>query len=204
MAVVMDKDENLVVAQVIANGNAAEAGIRRGDMLVKAGGVELTSIEEFEQIEKILGAGDQLELSVARNGQTGKVMLQHGQSPSLEDMDSQNGNAPTGAAARSRNYQSNSSARSGYREDFSFVPPSDGDSLSDMQSVVERASPPVRPASTQKPALSQLQSNYRPQASRQVQQTATPQQQQQIEVLRRQLEQLRRQQSLTGSGVRAQ
>ena len=70
-----------------------------------------------------------------------------------------------------------------------------------MRSVVERSALPVRPASTQKPALSQLQSNYRPQASRQGQQPASAQQQQQIQALRQQLEQLRRQQSLTGSGV---
>ena len=199
MAVVLDKNENLVVAQVAANGNAAEAGIRRGDVLVEAGGVELTSIEELEQIEKVLGAGDQVELKVARNGRAAKVMLQHGQAPALEDVD--NGNAPTGTASRSQSYQSSGSDRNGYREDFSFVPPSGDSAPSGMRSVVERSAPPVRPASTQKPALSQLQSNYRPQASRQQQQPASAQQQQQIQALRQQLEQLRRQQSLTGSGV---
>ena len=162
MAVVLDKNENLVVAQVAANGNAAEAGIRRGDVLVEAGGVELTSIEELEQIEKVLGAGDQVELKVARNGRAAKVMLQHGQAPALEDVD--NGNAPTGTASRSQSYQSSGSDRNGYREDFSFVPPSGDSAPSGMRSVVERSAPPVRPASTQKPALSQLQSNYRPQA----------------------------------------
>ena len=107
MAVVLDKNENLVVAQVAANGNAAEAGIRRGDVLVEAGGVELTSIEELEQIEKILGAGDQVELKVARNGRAAKVMLQHGQAPALEDVE--NESAPTGTASRSQSYQSNGS-----------------------------------------------------------------------------------------------
>lgn len=203
MAVVLDKNENLVVAQVVANGNAAEAGLRRGDVLVEAGGVELTSIEEFEEIAKILGAGDQLELKVARSGRTGRVMLQHGQQPTLEDVDNANVNVQTGSGTRSQR-QRPASTPNRYQDDFSFVPPADDSSGSGMQSVIERATTPVRPVSNQKPALSQLQSNYRPQAQRTLQQTGTQQEQQQVQVLRRQLEQLRRQQSLTGSGVRAQ
>lgn len=197
MAIVVDKNENLVVAQVSANGNAAEAGIRRGDVLVEAGGVELTSIEEFEEIEKILGAGDQVELKVARNGRAAKVMLQHGQAPSLEDVENGKVGAQANTASRSQGYQPSSSSR----EDFSFVPPSDENGSSSMRSVIDRPTAPVRPASTQKPALSQLQSNYRPQAPRPRQQSASAQQQQEIQLLRRQLEQLRRQQSLIGSGV---
>jgi membrane-associated protease RseP (regulator of RpoE activity) len=197
MAIVVDKNENLVVAQVSANGNAAEAGIRRGDVLVEAGGVELTSIEEFEEIEKILGAGDQVELKVARNGRAAKVMLQHGQAPSLEDVENGKVGAQANTASRSQGYQPSSSSR----EDFSFVPPSDENGSSSMRSVIDRPAAPVRPVSTQKPALSQLQSNYRPQAPRPRQQSASAQQQQEIQLLRRQLEQLRRQQSLIGSGV---
>ena len=197
MAVVLDKNENLVVAQVSANGNAAEAGIRRGDVLVEAGGVELTSIEEFEQIEKILGAGDQVELKVARNGRAAKVMLQHGQSPSLEDVENGKVRAQAGTTSRTRGYQPTSNSQ----EDFSFVPPSDDNGSTGMRSVIDRPAAPVRPASSQKPALSQLQSNYRPQASSQRQLSASAQQQQEIQLLRRQLEQLRRQQSLIGSGV---
>lgn len=203
MAVVLDKSENLVVAQVAAGGNAAEAGLRRGDVLVEAGGVELTSIEEFEQIAKILGAGDQLELKVARGGRTGKVMLQHGQPPTLEDVDNGNANVQADATTRSRREQ-RASTSNRYQDDFSFVPPADDSSGSGMQSVIELATGSARPISTQKPALSQLQSNYRPQPQRTLQQAGTQQQQQQIQALRRQLEQLRRQQSLTGSGVRAQ
>ena len=197
MAIVVDKNENLVVAQVAANGNAAEAGIRRGDVLVEAGGVELTSIEEFEEIEKILGAGDQVELKVARNGRAAKVMLQHGQAPSLEDVENGKVGAQANTASRSQGYQPTSSSQ----QDFSFVPPSDENGSSSMRSVIDRPAAPVRPASTQKPALSQLQSNYRPQAPRPRQQSASAQQQQEIQLLRRQLEQLRRQQSLIGSGV---
>lgn len=201
MTVVVDKNENFVVAQVLANGNAAEAGIQRGDLVVEAGGVELTAIEEFQQIAKVLGAGDQLELKIARRGKTDTVMLQHGQPPSLDDLDS--ANAQTGATDRSRSRQPTSSARAGYQDEFSFVPPADDDSLPGMQSVIEQSKAPVRRVSSQKPALSQLQSNYRPGPS-QLQPQATQQQQQQIQALRQQLEQLRRQQSLTGSGVRGQ
>ena len=126
------------MAQVAAGGNAAEAGLRRGDVLVEAGGVELTSIEEFEEIAKILGAGDQLELKVARSGRTGKVMLQHGQQPTLEDVDNATVNVQTGSGTRSQR-QRPASTPNRYQDDFSFVPPADDSSGSGMQSVIERA-----------------------------------------------------------------
>jgi len=203
MTVVVDNNEKFIVAQVLAEGNAAAAGIQRGDLLVGAGGVELTAIEEFQQIAKVLGAGDQLEIKINRRGKTDTVMLQHGQPPSLEDVDADTADVATEATSRYPNRQLASCTRSRNQEDFSFVPPADDESRPGMRSVIEQPQAPFRRASTQKPALSQLQSNYRPQST-QVQPQATQQQQQQIQALRQQLERLRRQQSLTGSGVRGQ
>ena len=181
MAVVVDKQQRVVVAQVAPNGNAAEAGLQRGDVILEAGGVELAAIEEYKEIAKMLGAGDQLELKVARRGRPSKVMLQYGQPPSLKDVEV--GDVDTSSnRASARSSEQRTANR--YGEDFSFVPPADDDSRPGMRSVIERSAVPARPASTQ-------QSAYRSAASAQ-------------QTQRQQLEQLRRRQSVTGSGLRTQ
>lgn len=203
MAVVIDKKDNIIVAQVSPKGNAAEAGLQRGDVIVEAGGVELTSIEEYQEIAKMLSAGDQLDLKVARRGKPSTVTLQYGQPPSLEDVEVGEVNSKTGNASAGSKSPRTSSAASGYRNDFSFVPPADDDSRPGMRSVVERSAAPVHPASTQQRAMGQLRSNRPAAPPRQLQQTVS-QQQQQIQLLQQQLEQLRRQQGMTGSGLRTQ
>jgi membrane-associated protease RseP (regulator of RpoE activity) len=200
MVVVADKNERVIVAQVAPKGNAAEAGLVRGDVIVEAGGVELTSIEEYREIAKMLGAGDQLELKVVRRGRPGKVMLQYGQPPSLEDVEVGDVNAKRGSGSNLRTARKDASQ---YGGDFSFVPPADQDSRPGMRSVVERPIAPVQSRSTQPQAMVQSQSR-RPVAPPQqlhLQRTLS-QQQQQIQALQQQLEQMRRQQGVTGSGLR--
>jgi hypothetical protein len=75
------KNEQLIVTKTDSKGNAAEAGVRKGDVLVMVGGVEIGSMEELEEITKILGNGDQLEFEIARRGQKKKVLIQFGEAP---------------------------------------------------------------------------------------------------------------------------
>jgi hypothetical protein len=75
------KNDALTVTKTESRGNAAEAGIRKGDVIVAAGGVEIKSVEELEEITRILGNGDQLEFEIARRGQKNKVLVQFGEAP---------------------------------------------------------------------------------------------------------------------------
>ena len=79
MQVEVDKEDNFVVTQVDKNGNADEAGIRRGDLITQLGGADIGSLEEFKEIVKVLGEGDQMELQISRNGKKKEVTVQYGE-----------------------------------------------------------------------------------------------------------------------------
>ena len=85
MRVEVDKNENFVVTHVDSNGNAATAGIRRGDFITQLGGADITAIEEFNEIVKVLGEGDQMELQIARRGQKQDVTVQYGEIPEVKE-----------------------------------------------------------------------------------------------------------------------
>lgn len=85
MEVTADKKDNLVVTQVDANGNAAAAGIRRGDFITQLGGVDLGSMEEFKEIAKVLGEGDEMDLQITRRGQKKDFKIQFGEIPQVNE-----------------------------------------------------------------------------------------------------------------------
>jgi len=74
-------NDQLVVSAIQRNGNAARSGLRVGDQVVSAGGGKLSSMEEFKQIAKTLGQGDQIEVEFVRNGKKQKSLLQFGVAP---------------------------------------------------------------------------------------------------------------------------
>ena len=74
-------NNDLYVARIQPGGNAAKAGLRPGDQIVAAGGGKLTAIEEFKQIAKSLGQGDQIEIEYVRQGKKQKSILQFGVAP---------------------------------------------------------------------------------------------------------------------------
>ena len=72
--------ESFVVSQVNPQGNAASAGVMRGDIVTGIGGAKLTAIEEFEGIADAMSGGDRVEFDVSRRGsKTQKVIVQFGQ-----------------------------------------------------------------------------------------------------------------------------
>lgn len=75
------KNNDLVVTRVHPQGNGVQAGLRPGDILKTVGGVDLTSIEEYDQITKGLGGGDQMEFEVVRRGRKEKAMVTYGTIP---------------------------------------------------------------------------------------------------------------------------
>ena len=78
MTVSQSKNDQLIVTGVDPNGNAASAGFRPGDQLIAMGGGKLSALEEYEQISKTLGQGDQVEIGFVRRGKNLKSLLQYG------------------------------------------------------------------------------------------------------------------------------
>ena len=74
-------NDQMIVTAVQRDGNADRAGLRAGDQLLSVGGGKLTAVEEFKQIAKTLGQGDQIEIVFARQGKKRKSLLQFGSAP---------------------------------------------------------------------------------------------------------------------------
>ena len=129
---VTQKGDRLVVSQLDPKGNARKAGIKVGDEIVSGGGVEFTSVEEFNEISDILKAGDQLEFEISRRGKGDKLMISFG-----EDEDDPEalaaGRAP-GPARPAINTQNN----------FSFVPEPDSKTGSGLRSVIDSPQQPAQ------------------------------------------------------------
>jgi len=115
-----NRDDELYVASVVSGGNAAKSGIRRGDTILEIGGVEATSVEEYDQISKAMSEGDQMEFRIERHGQTDKILVAWGEAPDLENLETTDlGPAPGNDrnSTKERNYD--------------FVPPAGGKSVLD-------------------------------------------------------------------------
>jgi membrane-associated protease RseP (regulator of RpoE activity) len=87
MIVQGDQNNRFFVVKVDPQGNAAKAGLRRGDQLTQIGGSKLESIEQFYQIANVLGEGDGIEFEVSRKGKKNTVMVHYGQPNEPADKD---------------------------------------------------------------------------------------------------------------------
>lgn len=96
-----DRDQ-LIVTAVERAGNAAEAGVVRGDQIIEIGGIESTSSEEFDEIAKIMGQGDQMDFKIRRGGREKKVTIQFGNLPELEE--SETSSSAASSSSKSSRY----------------------------------------------------------------------------------------------------
>lgn len=80
------KSEKLVVSKIDSRGNAREAGVKKGDVILEAGGAKIGSVEELAEISKILGEGDQLEFQTDRRGKENTVLIQYGTAPEVDEI----------------------------------------------------------------------------------------------------------------------
>lgn len=82
---IQQSGERFYVSEVASRGNAAAAGLRRGDLIVNVGGAPLKVVEEIESIAKAMRSGDRVEFEVSRRGSKAeKVFVQFGQAPKVE------------------------------------------------------------------------------------------------------------------------
>ena len=81
--------EAFVVGSVVPGGNAATAGLRRGDVIENVGGAPIQVIEEFEAIAKAMRGGDRVEFEISRRGsKPEKVIVQYGQPDPIDEDES--------------------------------------------------------------------------------------------------------------------
>lgn len=66
----LDLERAVEVADVTAQGPAARAGVRKGDLMVRANGEAVGSVDDLHRILAGWTFGETLEVSVIRNGQT--------------------------------------------------------------------------------------------------------------------------------------
>ena len=82
---VKEKDDSIVITKISDRGNADEAGLRRGDVIVGIGGIEIDSKKAFDEIAEILNPGDTIEIAYKRGNKTNEVQVGYGEPPQVDD-----------------------------------------------------------------------------------------------------------------------
>ncbi len=75
------QDRGVLVLEVTAGSPAAAAGIRPGDVLVRAGDRRLETVEAFLSVLRARSPGDTLEVALARGGEERTVAVRLGERP---------------------------------------------------------------------------------------------------------------------------
>lgn len=173
--VAVNGNDELYVSGVDRNGNAAQAGVRRGDRIKEIGGIESKTIQEFEEIAKIMSPGDQMEFKISRSGRDQKIMVPFGQMPK-----------PEAAELTSRNEQTAPPESKATRR-YDFAPPSGS---KNMKSVLNSQS--IYRSQPQTKQVSQRFTDQIDPNQIKMMRDTIEQQNKQIEQLQREIFQLRR------------
>jgi len=161
------KGDDIAVTQIDPRGNANEAGIKKGDLIRGAGGVDLTSLEEFNEITNILGQGDQLEFNVERRGKKKDILIQFGTAP-------EEGKIVETPAPKKKN-------------DYSFVPEGDEKPHAGLRSIVSQPSAEFSRPTTRPPNAA----GYQSRAIQTSSQRLIEEQRQQIQQMQREIQRLK-------------
>ncbi len=82
-------EDSIIVNSVTPGGNAAAAGLQRGDVISKIGGAPLLSTDELDAITKSMDGGDRVEFEFSRRGKESKAFVQFGEQKPVELPDPQ-------------------------------------------------------------------------------------------------------------------
>jgi putative serine protease PepD len=74
-------DHGAVVGQVVPNGPAAQAGLQPNDVITSFDGKEVYSSDELLQSLVLHKPGDQVPLTIVRNGQSQNLAVTIGEAP---------------------------------------------------------------------------------------------------------------------------
>ena len=70
-----DQNTGILIAGVTEESPAAEAGLEQADIIIGADGSNIETFDDLSAILKNKQPGDKIELTVIRQGQTGKVSV---------------------------------------------------------------------------------------------------------------------------------
>ena len=66
----LNMEQGLYIVEVTAFSSAEKAGLKAGDIIVKADGTRITTFDEFKEIKNAKEEGDDISLEVVRNGES--------------------------------------------------------------------------------------------------------------------------------------
>ncbi len=85
---IAESGEKFIIKRIDPRGNAAKAGLKRGDVIVNIGGAPIQVVEEYEAIGKAMKGGDRVEFEVSRRGgKPEKLNLQFGEVPPADEIE---------------------------------------------------------------------------------------------------------------------
>ena len=93
--------EGVYVASVDAGGAAEKAGIQKGDIIVKLGDTDITSMSDLTAAKKTYRAGDTVEITVYRSGENKTLSLTFGTQPQTAATSSSTENSATDGSGNS-------------------------------------------------------------------------------------------------------
>jgi hypothetical protein len=131
------KSEKFIVTKIDTRGNAHKAGLKKGDVILKVGGNELGSLEEFEEITKVLDQGDELEFAVESRGKKKDLRIQFGTASEVAEVIK--------------------SSQPKKENDYRFVPDGDDNSQTGLHSVLGQPTDAQRAGDQQRRQIEQMQ-----------------------------------------------
>jgi serine protease Do len=79
-------DRGTIVAEVVPDSPAAKAGLRAGDVILKAGGKTITEFKQLSRLVADTSAGTQMQLEIYRDGATRDIPVVIGRMPNQKQM----------------------------------------------------------------------------------------------------------------------
>jgi S1-C subfamily serine protease len=75
------ESDGIVIQDVVADGPAAKGGLKADDVVVKVNGKEVTDLQDFVKMVRGTKPGDELKLTVKRDGKEKEIKIKVGKKP---------------------------------------------------------------------------------------------------------------------------
>jgi serine protease Do len=69
------QDQGVVILRVVPNSPAARAGVRPGDVIVRANNTDIQNPEQIQQQVDAVGLGNQLQMTISRGGRSQQISI---------------------------------------------------------------------------------------------------------------------------------